>query len=642
MSGKTKPQYYNAQINEFPILFLAITPYFRSEERSDARKEIVSQTLKDLSKLHSPNPAPWNSAKIRQWFANNKKKYFELSEDQLAAPFSLSLKNYKLSKSLPEPQIDRYASDSKDISTIGNVNDYLNNLGFPSCTPPTSALSSYQIPEIFPNSEKKQIIDSESYTLNLPDFPSLPQFPPDMKSYSDCRRQCFSFIKDLSKSIVSFSQKNLNKQELNEKQENAENLLDQILCLMFQYHVPITSLPEQQIKCRRSSKYQMTYKSFSSDLGYIKPTEEVFEEIGPGLFYPKRFVLPFLQNLIRQHHKYLIDFINGTSWKVECRTLPCNIECCVMTSKGDLAFTYLHTQQRAYFLHYLDRDEPTGFFSQPTSMYFDEVSNLIYIAGDVRVISFDATTLAPIKRFSTQMQDSLNYSVITLFSYDNIDYLAVGTEDRIIFWKTSSSTLYSDVPTNFSRIAESQRLNAAFIDPNYGYSYEWIYEPPVKLHLVTSICFFHQYLAFASKEYHTIYLLDLETRTVTNRLVGHLCGITDLIYFKTYLISTSLDHTIRTWNLEKFVSTYQFFKHDDGVITATVGEYDDADIIFAASRDGVIQLWTTNYTVQSFEIRYDTSKPDFMPIRLKFLPEDAKLKVITRNQVFEYTFCRGG
>ena len=240
------------------------------------------------------------------------------------------------------------------------------------------------------------------------------------------------------------------------------------------------------------------------------------------------------------------------------------------------------------------------------------------------------------------MQESLTFSVITLFSYDNIDYLAVGTEDKIIFWKTSSSKPYSDIPINFSRIAESQSLNVDLIDQDYGCSYEWIYEPPVKLHLVTSICFFQQYLAFASKEYHTIYLLDLETRTVTNRLVGHLCGITDLIYFKTYLISTSLDHTIRTWNLEQFVSTYQFFQHDDGVITATVGEYDNADIIFAASRDGIIQLWTTNYTVQSFEIRYDISNPDFMPICLKFLPEDAKLNVITRNQVYEYTFCRGG
>ena len=104
-----KERYFPSE-NEMKILIPNLRLYFKYQERSNERKNIIENTLNELN----PN---WDYNKVRIWFKNNKKNFININKE--------IQNSNNIEINIPEIHQNKFIDNSDSIPPIKN--SFLNN-----------------------------------------------------------------------------------------------------------------------------------------------------------------------------------------------------------------------------------------------------------------------------------------------------------------------------------------------------------------------------------------------------------------------------------------------------------------------------------------------------------------------------------
>jgi WD40 repeat protein len=97
------------------------------------------------------------------------------------------------------------------------------------------------------------------------------------------------------------------------------------------------------------------------------------------------------------------------------------------------------------------------------------------------------------------------------------------------------------------------------------------------------------FISLVSSETHNINVINHNGVSICE-LKGHLNEVTEIIFHKDYLISSSLDGTIRFWNLDIGICTKSLSGHIDSIHCIKIQD----DILISGSSDKTIRYWNMN------------------------------------------------
>jgi hypothetical protein len=269
-----------------------------------------------------------------------------------------------------------------------------------------------------------------------------------------------------------------------------------------------------------------------------------------------------------------------------------NFECSAF--RGDDIILVRFSDSEVHGSHKLvfgDMEGETGFFSRATAMAVD-AANRVWVAGDVRVRSFDLDALAPDDTLYVPDQEQpIRRSCIAVWG----DYIVLGTDASLFGWPRAGRA-----PANQLRRAAFDEFVKGVLDPT---AVDWTRGRLPDPHFVvrpemrdiTAVCAVGDFLAVASATYEVVHIYALasegESQIVT-RLVGHTMGVTALLpYGRSSLFTGSVDMTIRQWNLETGTATFSFDRHGGAVSAIALGLYQGSEFLFTGGQDRIVHAW---------------------------------------------------
>ena len=150
---------------------------------------------------------------------------------------------------------------------------------------------------------------------------------------------------------------------------------------------------------------------------------------------------------------------------------------------------------------------------------------------------------------------------------------------------------------------------------------------------ITSVCAirnkFLSCITVASQFYHTIYVIEENTFTISARLVGHTSGVSCLISNDRNLYSGSIDGSIRVWDLSSKKSEMSIFLGEKPIIAMTFGIVDNTKFLISCDIDKiyVIDLSRKN-------LAFNINLPDkFIPRNICFDQNNIMLSFLLTSNV---------
>jgi hypothetical protein len=219
-----------------------------------------------------------------------------------------------------------------------------------------------------------------------------------------------------------------------------------------------------------------------------------------------------------------------------------------------------------------------------------DFENRVWIAGDVRVRSFDIETLAPDDTlYIPQMVRPIRQSCLAVWG----EFIVLGTGDSLFGWKREGHSQAKELNrTKFADFARGQ-VDPATIDWTRGRSPDRGFEMKPEIHNITAICAVGDYLAVASESYEAVHIYSLSNeRALVTRLVGHTMGVTALFPGgDKELLTGSADMTAKLWNLQTGTATYTFERHGGAVSALSLEKYQGSLFLFTGGVDSSVWAW---------------------------------------------------
>lgn len=693
MTQEKGEQRYFPNKEELQILIPNLIEYFKLRERSNERKDMVNKTYELVKDL---NPGHWTAGKVRLWFNNNKSVY--LGKDQRRVPTPIippskladpnaDIEIEKTSTPIDAPvgepvevpidipntmqhsiplipqsqhsETNNILSDSKPYVDTTPIGDAQSSNSFSLISPTNSSILKPIFSPFSPtNSFSMSLPPLSTSTFNDLEEPIHQEEPqvkinfPDLQDVNDDldaqKFRLYESLRQMYAAVIDIGE--LDPKNRLECQRKLEERMTQIFKHAREVQ-HINDICTNDNKCKRINtpssnkniqrQYSVITSSYANDES--QNTNNIkYEEVGENssVFIPVNITRKFKEPLTHN----LICTLKGECEKIEAIEPNGTIECSSISETGDVAYVYKDDLKHAYMLHFKDSDVPTGFFMRPSSIFVDDNSSQIFVAGDCRIKSYSIPDLTPIETFQVSSSDTIIQSCLAVSHRTDGSFLIFGTKGLILMWDVSfvkPKHQSSIKKSTYKAIAENQSLDLSLIDWSLGRASEFSFKPDACIEEVTSLCPLGNCIAFASKKHHAIHLLDKDRQEVIGILVGHSKGIKRLVRLdaKT-LLSASKDFTLKIWDVEQMIPTYHLIRHAATVTSVTAGTYESDLLIFSGSKDGIVHTWDVPKRLSTFEIRLSNINPneDFIPTEMKYNPQKNKLIIVSTKKIMNYIF----
>ena len=527
---------------------------------------------------------------------------------------SMSISHIIPSNSIVQPILS--SSESKNL--IGSQSNFSSSSLSTSFEPQSDLITPYD--------DEQQHEDIE-----LPDIPPKTDFDTDKHNLYESLKRMYIAIRKISK---------LPLEDRLKIQKDAENRMTKIIKTFHDLEIndicsnddtcacirtPSTSAPKRQ--------YSIITSSYANEALTSKQDVQ-YEETSPTVFipYPSRNRLKASASI----SKNLSYILRGESTYDRIKPKG-RIECASISESGDIAYVYLDEVRHAYVLNFKEIEANTGFFATPSSIFVDDIDSRIYVAGDCRVKSFNISDLSLIETYYISSNVILSSCLTVSHSAGKTD-LILGTKGTIAMWDVSvmKPANYGTIKTsNNEAMVSKQNIDTDLVEWSRGRPRDSSYKPEKLIEDITSICPFGDIIAFASKKYQTIHLLDINKKEIVGRLIGHVESITKLLRLDSKtLLSGSKDRTCKCWDINQTMATYHFIRHPKKITTMAYGTFENHLLIFSADKDSIVLGWDYSKKISTFELRLT----NLIPIEMRFVPDKKKLVIVGKAEIAIYTF----
>ena len=273
------------------------------------------------------------------------------------------------------------------------------------------------------------------------------------------------------------------------------------------------------------------------------------------------------------------------------------------------AYVYYNESKQKHILNFFGIEVEMDFILPVKAIYFHrdaEDQNKLYIQGDIRVKEF---TIFGLDNYIEKVMmkggdDNAKFEMITIkntntFYFEGFqlktavifvwkDELVLGCNSSLCFWRIDEGSK-GKITVSQKEMSKQDKID---IDEFQGINSITSFQ---KTDLTT-------YLAVSSEKYPVILILN-KRHQIVSRLVSHTLGITSLTSFGFHLFSSSLDQSVRIWDMQKEVTETIFSFKNEEITAIEVGLFCNELFLFTGSRNHKIYCWSIKCKQILFEIQ---------------------------------------